>query len=115
MHHAVVWGNYAPFLTYLDRLVGTEVEDVGHQAPHRVLVKASANTNGEFSAFVSQWRFPLPDAPQVTGDAAPHAAVEARVPPCGPTSYAHELRIGTASACVYRPCRHSHGFIGTRG
>eukprot|EP00437_Effrenium_voratum_P010808 CAMPEP_0181440480 /NCGR_PEP_ID=MMETSP1110-20121109/22990_1 /TAXON_ID=174948 /ORGANISM="Symbiodinium sp., Strain CCMP421" /LENGTH=400 /DNA_ID=CAMNT_0023564287 /DNA_START=19 /DNA_END=1221 /DNA_ORIENTATION=+ len=43
LHHAVVWGNYAPFLTYLDRLVGTEVEDVGHQ---------------------------------VTGDAAPHAAVE---------------------------------------
>ncbi|CAE7036878.1 Ch25h [Symbiodinium sp. CCMP2592] len=50
LHHAVVWGNYAPFLTYLDRLVGTEVEDVGHQV--------------------------LPDAPQVTGDAAPHAAVE---------------------------------------
>ena len=25
LHHAIVWGNYAPFLTYLDKLVGTEV------------------------------------------------------------------------------------------
>ncbi|CAE7253841.1 Ch25h [Symbiodinium natans] len=50
LHHAVVWGNYAPFLTYWDRLVGTEVD-----ADYQV----------------------VQDAPQLESDAAAHKAVEA--------------------------------------
>lgn len=25
LHHAVVWGNYAPFLSWMDKLIGTEI------------------------------------------------------------------------------------------
>lgn len=27
LHHQIIWGNYAPFLTYFDRLCGLEVSD----------------------------------------------------------------------------------------
>lgn len=25
LHHAIVWGNYAPFLSWLDKVIGTEI------------------------------------------------------------------------------------------
>ena len=46
LHHAVVWGNYAPFLSWLDKLIGTEIllEDEAMEKPQARDFTASACT-----------------------------------------------------------------------